>query len=130
MSLQEPVSSGTTDQPASGNGSGNVAVKNADSDFVSKLSQIYKKLKFSKNLKKAMKDVEQDMLNMLDCKLFTIYQSVDNGKEIVASYKGGIVLTRTTISSSRFLSVPHPLPAMWRSASAPSLWKMSTMPNS
>ena len=90
MSLQEPVSSGTTDQPASGNGSGNVAVKNADSDFVSKLSQIYKKLKFSKNLKKAMKDVEQDMLTMLGCKLFTIYQSVDNGKEIVASYKGGI----------------------------------------
>ncbi|HTQ99918.1 MAG TPA: GspE/PulE family protein [Candidatus Acidoferrum sp.] len=65
-------------------------VKNNDEDFVRQLSQIYKKLKFAKNLKKAMKDVEGDMLALLRCKLFTIYQSVDNGKEIQASYKGGI----------------------------------------
>ncbi len=65
-------------------------VKNQDEDFVRQLSQIYKKLKFAKNLKKAMKDVEGDMLALLRCKLFTIYQSVDNGKEIVATYKGGI----------------------------------------
>ncbi|MES2605017.1 MAG: hypothetical protein V4603_08770, partial [Pseudomonadota bacterium] len=65
-------------------------VKNQDEDFVRKLSLIYKKLKFAKNLKKAMKDVEGEMLALLGCKLFTIYQSVDNGKEIQASYKGGI----------------------------------------
>ncbi len=65
-------------------------VKNQDEDFVRQLSQIYKKLKFAKNLKKAMKDVEGEMLALLKCKLFTIYQSVDNGKEIVATYKGGI----------------------------------------
>jgi len=64
--------------------------KSADEDFVRKLSQIYKKLKFAKNLKKAMKEVEGEMLGMLGCKLFTIYQSVDNGKEIIASFKGGI----------------------------------------
>jgi type II secretory ATPase GspE/PulE/Tfp pilus assembly ATPase PilB-like protein len=64
--------------------------KGADEDFVRKLSQIYKKLKFAKNLKKAMKEVEAEMLAMLGCKLFTIYQSVDNGKEIIASFKGGI----------------------------------------
>ncbi|NQV69715.1 MAG: GspE/PulE family protein [Pseudohongiella sp.] len=36
-----------------------------------------------------MKEVEQDLLDLLDVKLFTIYQSVDNGKEILASFKGG-----------------------------------------
>lgn len=66
------------------------AAKSVAEDFVRKLSQIYKKLKFAKNLKKAMKEVEGEMLGMLGCKLFTIYQSVDNGKEIVASFKGGI----------------------------------------
>ena len=66
------------------------AIKSHDEDFVRQLSQIYKKLKFAKNLKKAMKDVEGEMLALMRCKLFTIYQSVDNGKEIQASYKGGI----------------------------------------
>ena len=65
-------------------------VKNPDEDFVRQLSQIYKKLKFAKNLKKAMKEVEGDLLALLGCKLFTIFQSVDNGKEIVATFKGGI----------------------------------------
>ena len=65
------------------------AIKSHDEDFVRQLSQIYKKLKFAKNLKKAMKDVEGEMLALMRCKLFTIYQSVDNGKEIQASYKGG-----------------------------------------
>lgn len=64
--------------------------KNADEDFVRQLSQIYKKLKFAKNLRKAMKEVEGDLLSLLGCKLFTIFQSVDNGKEIVATFKGGI----------------------------------------
>ena len=36
-----------------------------------------------------MKEVEKDLLSLLDVKLFTIYQSVDNGKEILASFKGG-----------------------------------------
>lgn len=58
-------------------------------EFVSKLSKIYQRLKYSKKLKSAMKDVEQDLLDLLDVRLFTIYQSVDNGKEILASYKGG-----------------------------------------
>src|SRR5688572_19322078 len=37
-----------------------------------------------------MKEIEADMLSLLNCKLFTIYQSIDNGKEIEATYKGGI----------------------------------------
>ena len=57
--------------------------------FVTNLSKIYQRLKYSKKLKTAMKDVEKDLLNLLGVKLFTIYQSVDNGKEILASIKGG-----------------------------------------
>lgn len=58
-------------------------------EFVAQLSKIYKRLKFSKNLKSAMKEVEQELLDLLGVRLFTIYQSVDNGKEILASIKGG-----------------------------------------
>jgi len=58
-------------------------------EFVSNLSKIYQRLKYSKKLKKAMQEVEKDLLSLLDVKLFTIYQSVDNGKEILASFKGG-----------------------------------------
>ncbi|MFT4816467.1 MAG: type II secretory ATPase GspE/PulE/Tfp pilus assembly ATPase PilB-like protein [Pseudohongiellaceae bacterium] len=58
-------------------------------EFVANLSKIYQRLKYSKKLKTAMKEVEQDLLGLLDVKLFTVYQSVDNGKEILASFKGG-----------------------------------------
>ena len=57
--------------------------------FVTNLSKIYQRLKYSKKLKTAMKDVEKDLLNLLGVRLFTIYQSVANGKEILASIKGG-----------------------------------------
>ncbi len=58
-------------------------------EFVTKLSKIYQRLKYSKKLKVAMKEVEKDLLDLLGVRLFTIYQSVDNGKEIMASIKGG-----------------------------------------
>ena len=58
-------------------------------EFVAQLSKIYKRLKFSKKLKSAMKEVERELLDLLGVRLFTIYQSVDNGKEILASIKGG-----------------------------------------
>jgi len=58
-------------------------------EFFANLSKIYQRLKYSKKLKTAMKEVEKDLLGLLDVKLFTIYQSVDNGKEILASFKGG-----------------------------------------
>ena len=58
--------------------------------FVRQLAGLYKQLKFSKNLKKAMKEVQGDILELMGCKMFTIFQSVDNGKEIVASFKGDI----------------------------------------
>jgi type II secretory ATPase GspE/PulE/Tfp pilus assembly ATPase PilB-like protein len=65
-----------------------VAVPGPD-EFVTSLSKIYQRLKYSKKLKTAMKDVEQDLLDLLGVRLFTIWQSVDNGKEILASIKGG-----------------------------------------
>jgi type II secretory ATPase GspE/PulE/Tfp pilus assembly ATPase PilB-like protein len=58
--------------------------------FATRLAEVQKKLKFSKNFRKAMKEIEADMLSLLNCKLFTIYQSIDNGKEIEATFKGGI----------------------------------------
>lgn len=58
-------------------------------EFVQRLSKIYQKLKYSKKLKVAMKEVEQDLLDLLGVRLFTIFQSVDNGKEILATIKGG-----------------------------------------
>ena len=61
----------------------------APDEFVTSLSKIYQRLKYSKKLKTAMKDVEQDLLDLLGVRLFTIWQSVDNGKEIFASIKGG-----------------------------------------
>lgn len=66
------------------------SVDTGEEAFVKELSQIYKRLRFAKNLKKALKDVEDSLLSLLGGKLFTIYQSVDNGKEIIASFKGGI----------------------------------------
>ena len=58
--------------------------------FVRSLAAIHKSLKLSKNLKKSMKQIEGTILDLFKARLFTIYQSVDNGKEIVASFKGGI----------------------------------------
>ncbi len=58
-------------------------------EFVAKLSKIYQRLKYSKKLKVAMKEVEKDLLDLLGVRLFTIYQSVDNGKEILSSIRGG-----------------------------------------
>ncbi|MBL4821454.1 MAG: GspE/PulE family protein [Gammaproteobacteria bacterium] len=57
--------------------------------FVTKLARIYQRLKYNKKLRVAMKDVEQDLLDLLDVRRFTIYQCVDNGKEILASIRGG-----------------------------------------
>ena len=80
-------------------------------EFVANLSKIYQRLRYSKKLKTAMKEVEQDLLRLLDVKLFTVYQSVDNGKEILASSRAA---TLTTIIPPRLecRSAQHRWPAM------------------
>lgn len=62
----------------------------SEDGFVRSLATIHKNLKNSKNLKKSMKQIEGTILDLFKAKLFTIFQSVDNGKEIVASFMGGI----------------------------------------
>jgi len=58
-------------------------------EFVTKLAKVYQRLKYNKKLRVAMKDVEQDLLDLLGVRLFTIYQCVDNSKEILATIRGG-----------------------------------------
>ncbi len=58
-------------------------------EFVRGLALIYQRLKQSKHLKKAMREVESSLLELLGVRLFTIYQCVQNGKEVLASFKGG-----------------------------------------
>lgn len=53
------------------------------------LARVYQRIRKSKQLKKAMKEVEQSLLDLLDVRLFTIYQSVQNGREIISTFKGG-----------------------------------------
>ena len=57
--------------------------------FVKSLSKIYQRLKYSKELQAGLKEVEQDLLDLLGVRLFTVWQSIDNGNEILASFKGG-----------------------------------------
>ena len=63
--------------------------KESQEDFMRRLTQIHQGLKKSKHLKKAIKEAEPALLELLDVRLCTIYQSVHNGKEILASFKGG-----------------------------------------
>lgn len=62
---------------------------NQQDEFVARLSKVYQKLKRSKKLNVAMKEVEQELLDLLGVRLFTIWQSVDNGSDISASFRGG-----------------------------------------
>jgi hypothetical protein len=76
-------------------------------EFVRGLALIYQRLKQSKHLKKAMREVESSLLELLGVRLFTIYQCVQNGKEVLASFKGGTPTT-TTLLKSVCLSAPLP----------------------
>ncbi len=49
--------------------------------FVRSLASIHKNLKYSKNLKKSMKQIEGTILDLFKAKLFTIFQSVDMEKK-------------------------------------------------
>ena len=70
-----------------------------------------------------MKEVEQELLDLLGVRLFAIYQSVDNGNEILASIKGGILMTTFLC---RF--VCHSAPRHWLVTwlSAKNRWSLAT----
>ena len=58
-------------------------------EFNRGLALVYQRIRKSKQLRKAMKEVEHSLLELLDVRLFTIYQTVQNGREIISTYKGG-----------------------------------------
>lgn len=61
--------------------------------FASRLGDIQKQLQRAKKNKKslqyAMKTVDEQLLKLLDTSILSIYQTVDNGKEITSCFKGG-----------------------------------------
>ncbi len=57
---------------------------------MAKLSEtLIREKKARKTLQQALKTVEPELLEILGAHFLTIYQSIDNGKEITAVYKGG-----------------------------------------
>ena len=84
-------------------------------EFVANLSKIYQRLKYSKKLKTGMKEVEQDLLGLLDVKLFTVYQSVDNARKFSPASRAAIQATMIP-SRSECHSAQHHWPVMLRLA--------------
>jgi len=85
----------------------------AQDDFVRQLASLYKQLKFAKNLKKAMKEVEGTILELMGVKMFTIYQSVETGGRSLPVSKAIFVPMKVTmILKFEFLSRPPRLPGM------------------
>ncbi len=84
VEIEAPVVEGTAENTE--------AVQPKD-ESVWQFSKIYQKLKYGlkygKELEVAVKEVEQSLLGLPDVRLCTIFQSVDNGKEILAAVKGG-----------------------------------------
>jgi len=60
-----------------------------DEIFIGELAKIYQRLKFNKKLTVAMKELEQDVLELFGIKLFAVYQCIENGKDLLATIKGG-----------------------------------------
>lgn len=61
----------------------------APDDFVRNLARIYQRFKYTKKLQVAIREVEQDLLDLLGVKLMTIYQCVEHSSELIASVKAG-----------------------------------------
>lgn len=63
-------------------------------DFANQLTLIQERLQAAKKARKtlnaALKEVEKDLLELFDTSILTVYQSIDNGKEISAVFKGGV----------------------------------------
>lgn len=63
-------------------------------EFNTRLAEIHQCIsrakKVRKSLRAAMQEVEKELLELLDTSIITLYQSVDNGREIKATFKSGI----------------------------------------
>ncbi len=60
-----------------------------DDAFFDRLKSVHRSLDRRKSLSKNLSTVEADLLDLLDARLVTVYQCVNNGHEILATYKGG-----------------------------------------
>lgn len=90
-------------------------------DFAQRLGEINDALmaekKKRRSLQQALKAVEPELLEVLGTHLLTVYQSIDNGKEITAVYKGGegsasvdkqaIRVPLSTTSISGYVALSH-----------------------
>ncbi len=58
-------------------------------DFVQGLARVYQRMRYTKKLPVAMREVEQDLLALLGVKLVTVYQCVEHCSELLATVKAG-----------------------------------------
>ena len=66
-----------------------VAGGDSEDSFVQDLAKIYQRFKFTKKLPVAMRETEQDLIDLLDVKLITVYQCVNHCSELAAVVKAG-----------------------------------------
>ncbi|MCB1670086.1 MAG: GspE/PulE family protein [Gammaproteobacteria bacterium] len=76
-------SSETKEKPAP------VASAASQDDFVQGLAAIYQRMRYSKKLPAAMREVERDLLDLMGVKLITVYQCVEHCAELLATFKAG-----------------------------------------
>ena len=90
-------------------------------DFAKAMADINDRLvaerKRRKSLQQAMKLVEKELQELLGARIFSIYQTIDNGKEITAVFKGGqdsenvdkqtIKVPLSTTSLSGYVALSH-----------------------
>ena len=61
----------------------------SEEQFLARLKAIYQIIRQSKTLEVALETVGDGLLDILGVRLFTVYQCVENGKELLAIYRGG-----------------------------------------
>ena len=61
----------------------------SEEQFLARLKAIYQIIRQSKTLEVALETVGEGLLDILGVRLFTVYQCVENGKELLAIYRGG-----------------------------------------
>jgi type II secretory ATPase GspE/PulE/Tfp pilus assembly ATPase PilB-like protein len=95
--------------------------KTVPGNFASELAKITDRLlverKKRKSLQEAMKSVETELLNLFGATFISVYQCIDNGKDITAVFKGGkgsdivektkILLPLSTTSVSGYVALSH-----------------------
>jgi ppGpp synthetase/RelA/SpoT-type nucleotidyltranferase len=61
----------------------------SEEQFLARLKAIYQIIRQSKTLEVALETVREGLLDILGVRLFTVYQCIENGEELLAIYRGG-----------------------------------------